>query len=178
MSTTTSRHGAATQTTPVTASDVGLLPLRVVFGLGLAAHGTQKLFGWFGGGGIAGTGQGFQGMGFSPGAPIAAVAGVVEVAGGLALVAGLLTPLACAGIAATMFGATAAVWAGSGAYFKADGGMEYELLLAAAGLALALTGPGRIALDHGRPWLQDKFRYAAFGLGLALGLLALLVRAV
>src|SRR6266852_5264001 len=75
---------------------IGLLILRLVVGLSLAAHGAQKLFGWFGGYGIAGTGQFLEQLGFRPGRVHAAQAGLAEVLGGLFLAAGFLTPAALA----------------------------------------------------------------------------------
>ena len=84
------------------ALDVALLILRLALGLALFAHGTQKLFGWFGGGGIAGTGAGMASMGFRPGKINAVLAGLGEAGGGLLLAFGLLTPLGGAAVAATM----------------------------------------------------------------------------
>src|SRR5260221_13622799 len=81
---------------------VGLLILRLVVGLTLAAHGAQKLFGWFGGYGIAGTGQFLEQLGFRPGRLHAAQAGIVEGGGGLLLAVGLLTPAAGAALGAVV----------------------------------------------------------------------------
>ena len=78
--------------------DLGLLIVRLVIGITLAAHGSQKLLGWFGGGGIAGTGPFFEQLGFRPGRLHAALASIAETGGGLLLAAGLLTPLAAAAI--------------------------------------------------------------------------------
>jgi putative oxidoreductase len=79
--------------------DLALLLIRVGVGFGLAAHGAQKLFGWFGGGGIDGTGAAFDSLGFRPGA---LVAGLAEAFGGLLLAAGAFTPLTGAVVVATM----------------------------------------------------------------------------
>ena len=87
--------------------DTGLLIIRVVLGLTLAAHGAQKLFKWFGGYGIAGTGGFLESMGFRPGRLFATLSGLGEFAGGLGLAVGFLTPLAAAGIIATML---VAIW--------------------------------------------------------------------
>src|SRR6266540_6067060 len=89
--------------------NIGLLVLRLVVGLTLAAHGAQKLFGWFGGYGIAGTGQFLEQLGFRPGRLHAAQAGIVEVVGGLFLAAGLLTPAAAAAVVAVMLVAAVSV---------------------------------------------------------------------
>src|SRR5690348_1821338 len=85
--------------------EVGLLVLRVVVGAFFAAHGAQKLFGWFGGYGLAGTGGFFESMGFRPGRAMAAVAGFSEFAGGLGIALGLLTPLAAAAVIGVMINA-------------------------------------------------------------------------
>jgi len=87
----------------------GLLILRLVVGLTMAAHGAQKLFGWFGGYGLAGTGQFFEQLGFRPGRVQAALAGTAELVGGLFLAAGFLTPAAAAAVAAVMLVAAVSV---------------------------------------------------------------------
>jgi putative oxidoreductase len=88
---------------------VGLLILHLVVGLSLAAHGAQKLFGWFGGYGLAGTGQFLEQLGFRPGRVRAAQAGLAEVVGGLFLAAGFLTPAAAAAVVAVMLVAAVSV---------------------------------------------------------------------
>ena len=125
---------------------IGLLILRLVVGLTLAAHGVQKLFGWFGGYGIAGTGQFFEQLGFRPGRVQAVLAGLAETAGGLFLAAGLLTPAAAAAVVAVMLVAAVSVH-GKAGFFAQGGGYEYPLVLAGAGLALAFTGPGALSVD-------------------------------
>jgi putative oxidoreductase len=124
----------------------GLLILRIVVGLLLAAHGSQKLFGWFGGYGIAGTGGWLESIGFRPGKAMAVVTGLAETAGGLALVVGLLTPLAAAVVVGTM---TVAAWshAASGLW-ATNGGYELPLVYAVVGAALAFTGAGDYSLDN------------------------------
>lgn len=156
--------------------DAGLLLLRLVLGLTMAAHGTQKLFGWFGGGGISGTGQFFTVGGYPAGDAMAVLAGLTETLGGLGLAAGLLTPLAGAAVLGTLVNAIAVH--GTGAFF-APAGIEYELLLAAGAAALALTGPGRWAADRFLPVLRDgrtTHGVLAVTLGVVLGGLLLLVR--
>ncbi|MEU3948380.1 DoxX family protein [Streptomyces sp. NPDC029526] len=131
--------------------DAGLLVLRLALGLTMAAHGAQKLFGWFGGGGLEGTGQFFTMSGYPAGETMAMVAGLTETLGGLALAVGLLTPLAGAAVLGTMINAMAVKWGGG---FFAPDGVEYELLLAAGAAALTLTGPGRYAADRFLPGLR------------------------
>ena len=88
---------------------LGLLILRLVVGLSLAAHGTQKLFGWFGGYGLKGTGQFLEQLGFRPGRLQALQAGLAETLGGLFLAAGFLTPAAAAAVVAVMLVAAVSV---------------------------------------------------------------------
>jgi putative oxidoreductase len=143
----------------------GLLLLRLAVGLTMAAHGCQKLFGWFDGAGLDGTGMWFESVGYPSGRTFALVAGVTETFGGLALALGLLTPLAAAAILGTMLNAVAVTW---GEGFLA--GYEYELILAVAAAALALTGPGRYAVDRLVPPLRAP-RPAVGAAALALALL-------
>lgn len=126
--------------------DLGLMALRSAVGGVLIAHGTQKLFGWFGGGGLEGTTQAMDHMGFHPARESAIAAGVGEAGGGALLVAGLATPAAGAVVAGTMAGAVA-VHAPAG-FFAMSGGYEYPAFLGATGLAIGLAGPGRYSLDH------------------------------
>jgi putative oxidoreductase len=123
----------------------GLLILRIVAGLILAAHGSQKLFGWFGGYGIAGTGGWLESIGFKPGKPLAVLTGLAELAGGIALAIGLLTPLAAAVVIGTM---TVAAWthAASGLW-ATNGGYELPLLYGVIAAALAFTGAGDFSVD-------------------------------
>ncbi|MEV7360074.1 MULTISPECIES: DoxX family membrane protein [unclassified Kitasatospora] len=137
--------------------DLGLLALRGAVGGVLIAHGTQKLFGWFGGGGLEGTAQAMEHMGFHPGRQSAIAAGAGEAGGGVLLVAGLATGAAGAVVAGTMAGAVAVH--APGGFFATSGGYEYPAFLGAAGLALGLAGPGRYSLDHltchvlDQPWM-------------------------
>src|SRR5882672_9868046 len=112
---------------------IGLLILRLVVGLALAAHGAQKLFGWFGGYGIAGTGQFLEQLGFRPGRLQAAQAGIAETVGGLFLAAGFLTPAAAAALVAVMVVAAVSVHIKKG-FFAQSGGYEYTLVLGGAAL--------------------------------------------
>ncbi|MFJ3641964.1 DoxX family membrane protein [Streptomyces sp. NPDC090108] len=126
--------------------DVGLLLLRLGTGGALAAHGAQKLFGWFGGYGLTGTGQFMESVGYSPGRGSAAAAGLAEMGGGTLLALGLATPAAGAAAAGAMAGA-AAVHLPNG-FFAQSGGFEHPAALGLAAACLAVTGPGRLSLDH------------------------------
>src|SRR5918995_4518678 len=125
---------------------IGLLIARIVFGLVMAAHGSQKLFGWFGGYGIAGTGGFFESLGFKPGRLFAAAAGFTEVTGGALLALGLLGPLGPAMIIAVMVVAIATVHWQHG-LFAQNNGMEVPLINAVAAAAIALIGNGAYSLD-------------------------------
>lgn len=125
---------------------VGLLMARLVFGLVFAAHGTQKLFGWFGGYGLAGTGGYFEQLGFRPGRLFAALAGLSEATAGLLIAGGFLTPLAATLAVAVMLVATATVHWGKGLWAHA-GGFELPLLYSMFSVALAMIGPGAFSLD-------------------------------
>ena len=83
--------------------EAGFLLVRVVLGAIMAAHGAQKLFGWFGGPGLAGTGGWLGSMGFKPARLLAVVVGLAEFGGGALLALGLLTPLGAAAVAGVMF---------------------------------------------------------------------------
>jgi len=131
--------------------NTGLLILRVVLGLLLAGHGAQKLFGWAGGPGMAGTARMFESLGFRPGRAAAWAGGLAEFAGGLALALGWFTPFAAAVIVGMMGNAVTAVhW--SNGIWNTDGGYEFPLTNGAAALAVAFIGPGRFSLDHAFGW--------------------------
>ncbi|MBZ3903344.1 MULTISPECIES: DoxX family membrane protein [Streptomyces] len=134
--------------------DLGLLLLRLGTGGVLAAHGTQKLFGWFGGHGIEGTGQFMESVGYAPGKASATAAGLAELGGGTLLALGLATPAAGAAAAGAMGGATA-IHAPNG-FFNAEGGYEYAATLGLAAAGLAVTGPGRLSLDHAFRHVVDR----------------------
>jgi putative oxidoreductase len=126
--------------------DVGLLIARVVLGSLMAAHGSQKLFGWFGGYGLAGTGSFFETLGFRPGRLFAAAAAVTETASGVLVALGLLGPIGPALMLSVMIvAAVSAHW--QNGLFAMSNGIEVPLLYAAGATALALTGPGVWSLD-------------------------------
>ena len=128
--------------------ELGLLVLRLVVGLLFMGHGAQKLFGWFGGHGLAGTAGFFeQGLGLRPGKLHATGAGAAEFFGGLLLALGLLTPLAAVALIGTMTVAIAAVHWSKGVW-STEGGYEYNAVLMAIAFALAAVGPGKWSLDH------------------------------
>ncbi|MFF6999779.1 DoxX family protein [Streptomyces sp. NPDC008313] len=127
-------------------SDVGLLLLRLGTGGVLAAHGAQKLFGWFGGGGVAGTGQFMESVGYAPGKASATAAGLAEAGGGALLALGLATPAAGAAAAGAMAGASA-VHVPNG-FFAQSGGYEHAASLGLTAAGIAVAGPGRLSLDH------------------------------
>jgi putative oxidoreductase len=144
----------------------GLLLLRVFVGAAFVGHGTQKLFGWFGGYGPQGTGGFFASQGYRYGVPMAILAGLAEAGGGTLLALGLLTPLACAAIAIVMLNAIFAVTLKRGFLL----GSELELAYLVTVIALAATGPGRFSLDRAVGW-DDNISGLWWGIG-ALALAA------
>ncbi len=132
----------------------GLLALRIVLGLIMAAHGAQKLFGRFGGGGPRGTAGMFGQLRFQAPLLMALVAGLAEFGGGLLLAAGLVTPLAALAIAGVMINAIVTVHWRNGVW-STQGGYEYNLLILTAVAALAATGPGRFSFDALIGWADD-----------------------
>ncbi|GAA0310018.1 DoxX family protein [Psychrobacter aestuarii] len=122
------------------------LVLRVPVGLILAAHGAQKLFGWFGGNGLAGTAGWLASIGIEPGYLMAILAGGAEFFGGLALVLGLLTRPAALVSAFTMLVAIFSVHISNG-LFMSNNGYEYALTLMVATLALMIQGGGHLSVD-------------------------------
>lgn len=162
-------------TTSTTPTDAGLLVLRLGVGATMAAHGTQKLFAWFDGGGLSGTEKFFAASGYPSAKAFAVVAGLSETLGGIGLILGLFTPLAAAAILGTMLNAIAVKWGG----FFAPKGVEYEMILAVAATSLALSGAGGFALDRFVPGLRDyKLAYglAAIALAVIVAGITLLIR--
>ena len=122
------------------------LALRIPVGIIFAAHGAQKLFGWFGGYGLDGTGQWMASIGLAPGVLMALLAGSAEFFGGLALIFGLLVRPASVVLAFTMVVAILSVHIGNG-LFMSNNGYEFGLALLAASAALAIGGGGRASVD-------------------------------
>lgn len=154
----------------------GLLFLRVVVGLTMASHGTQKLFGWFGGHGPRGTAGFFGSLGFRAPLAMAVLAGIAETSG-VAFAAGFLTPLAALGIAVVMLNAIWTVHWKNG-FFNGNGGVEFPLVLLTTAVAVAAIGPGRYSLDRAFHW-DDNISGAWWGAGvLGAALLISLVTVV
>jgi putative oxidoreductase len=151
---------------------LGRLILRLIVGGYFFGHGTQKLFGWFGGYGPDGTGQFFESIGLRPGKRHALAAGAAEAGGGALLVAGAATPIAASVLTATMLTAINRVHLKNGPWVT-NGGYEYNAVLIAAVLALAELGPGALSLDHAlgqeRSGLGWALAAAAIGAGGAVG---------
>jgi putative oxidoreductase len=131
--------------------EIGLLILRAVVGLLLAAHGAQKLFGVLGGFGVGGTAGYLESLGLRPGRPLAIAAGGTELIGGLLLAVGFLTPLAAALIGATMLVAALTDHRGKGLWIF-NGGAEYVLTVASVAIGLAFSGAGRWSVDAAIGW--------------------------
>jgi len=153
---------------------IGILILRLVVGLTLAAHGAQKLFGWFGGYGLTGTGGFLEQLGFVPGRRAALAAGLAETGAGLLLALGLATPVAAAVALSVMVVAGVSAHAPKG-FFAHNGGYEYTLILGIAALSVAFTGPGALSLDAvlgvrdaGAGWGLGALVVALAGAGLRL----------
>ena len=127
-------------------ASLGILILRLVLGSLMVGHGAQKLFGWFGGGGLAGAEAMVRSLGLRPAWFWAIVAGVAEFGGGLLFALGLLNPIGSLGITASMLMAITKVhWP---KVWVSQGGFEYPLVNVAATTAVALTGPGKYSLDR------------------------------
>lgn len=128
-------------------NNLSALVLRTTTGITLAAHGAQKLFAWFGGYGLEGTGQWMASVGIEPGYLMAGMAGSAEFFGGLALAIGLLTRPAAVVCAFTMLVALFVVHFSNG-FFLSGNGFEYALVLSAACISIALQGPGQWSVDR------------------------------
>jgi putative oxidoreductase len=131
----------------------GFLLVRLLLGGALAAHGAQKLFGWFGGYGLGGTGGFMESLGFRPGKLFALAAGLCEAGGGVLVVLGFLGPIGSGLILVAMLVAIGSVHWKNG-FFATSNGVEMPLAWATCAVAIAYTGPGRYSLD------------AAFGIAL------------
>jgi putative oxidoreductase len=141
---------------------------RVTIGALFVGHGTQKLFGWFGGSGLQGTGQYFEKIGILPGRRNALNAGVAEAGGGLLLALGAATPLAAAALSSVMITAIKTVHWEKGVW-STGGGYEYNLVLLAAVFGLTENGPGPSSVDGvlGRSRWGTGWALAALAAGAA-----------
>ena len=142
--------------------------LRLCVGGFFVGHGTQKLFGWFGGPGLEATGEGFEQLGLRPGRVNAAAAGVCEAGGGVLILTGLATPLATAALTGTMLTAIDRVHSSKGPW-SSNGGYEYNVVLIAALLTLVEAGPGSLSLGEalGIERSGKRWALAAFAGGMA-----------
>jgi putative oxidoreductase len=147
----------------------GLLLLRVAIGGTMAAHGAQKLFGWFGGPGLAGVRGWLGSMGFRMAALMALLVTVAETSGVL-FALGVLTPFVAAVIATGLVVAIGSVHWKNG-FFNGNGGIEFPLALATVAVAVAATGPGRFSVDRAIGW-DDRISGLWWGVG-ALGVAVL-----
>lgn len=125
--------------------NLGLLIIRLVIGLLFVGHGAQKLFGWFGGYGLKGTGGWLESIGIKPGVLAALLAGLAELIGGALFAAGVFTPFGAALIVITMLVAIISVHGKNGLWATSNG-IEYNLVLIAAAVGVALIGPGAYIL--------------------------------
>ena len=141
----------------------GLLLLRVVVGLTMAAHGSQKLFGWFEGPRLAGVKAMLGNFGFRLPALMALALGLTESGGGTLFALGFLTPLAALGIVVVMLNAVALVHFKNG-FWAGKGGYEFNLVLLSVAVAVAATGPGRFSIDRALGW-DDNLSGLWWGLG-------------
>jgi putative oxidoreductase len=135
------------KTLTATQAGYGLTLLRIIAGITFAAHGAQKLFGWFGGYGLAGVAQWMESIGLAPGYLMALLAGSAEFFGGLALIIGLLARPAAAVLALTMLVAIVTVHLANG-FFMSNNGYEFALALLAISLTVMIEGAGKLSLDR------------------------------
>jgi len=146
--------------------DLVLFLVRLIVGLGFAAHGAQKVFGLFGGYGLAGTGGYFESQGWKPGKTFAAAAGIAELVGGLLVAVGLLGPIGPMLIIATMIVAISVHWPAG--FFGQNGGYELPLLYTLFGLAFAFVGFGAYSVDA--LGLTPLYTPLVDGIAVALGI--------
>ena len=152
----------------------GLFIIRAVLGALLFAHGCQKLFGWWGGHGLEGTGGFFHQLGHRPGRQMAALAGASEAGGGALLFLGLLTPLGAAAVIGTMIVAAVSVHKDNGLW-ASNGGYELPMFYAVVSAGLAFTGPGSFSVDNGlglnlSGWAWGVLALVLAGIGAAIQL--------
>ena len=158
-----------------TSTNEGLLVIRLVFGTLLAAHGSQKLFGWFGGPGISETAAFFEGLRFRPGRLFVVLVGFTECATGGLFMLGLLQPAAAGAVISVMTVAIMTVHWNNG-LLSATNGVELPLLYTATAVSLALTGPGHFSIDAllgMSGWFTPELTSIIFALGFMGGFAAL-----
>jgi putative oxidoreductase len=149
--------------------NTALLILRLVLGLAMAAHGSQKLFGWFGGPGLTGFGSFLESIGFRPGIRFALVAGFIELSSGLLVALGLAGPIGPALMVSVMIVAAITVHLGHG-FFVSTNGIELPVLYLTGAIALAFTGAGQYSLDYVFG-LNSLFSQIAIVAALSIGVL-------
>jgi putative oxidoreductase len=157
---------------------IGLLLARLIVGIAMAAHGSQKAFGWFGGHGLKGTGGFFESMGYRPGVLFAAFAAYGEIAGGLLTAFGLFGPTGPALIVLVMIVAAGSLHLRNG-FFASKNGVELNAFYIAASLALAFGGAGDFSLDHSfglDKYFSGPVDATVIGAGIVLGLVSLALR--
>ena len=167
-----------TYTGDIQAMSIGLLLARAVIGLLMAAHGAQKLLGWFGGYGLKATGDFFTGLGFAQGRAVAALAAITEMTSGLLIAFGFLGPVGPALMLSVMIVAAITVHWPHG-LFAMSNGIELPLLYASAGVGLATTGFGRYSLDYLlgiAELMPTSFTWIALGLAVLGGVANLALR--
>jgi putative oxidoreductase len=135
--------------------DLALLLIRLVSGVVFIGHGSQKLFGAFGGPGLAGMAESLAKSGLQPAPLFALIGGIAEFGGGVLMLVGLLTPVAALAIIGMMIAAMVLV-SGKNGFFIQSEGYEYNVVLIVLAVAVGLAGPGRLSLDHqfGFPWAR------------------------
>jgi len=159
-------------------NDLGILLVRVIIGLGLAVHGSQKLFGWFGGHGLKGTGGFMEALGFRPGVVFSAMAGLGEFGGGLLIFFGFLGPVGSALAIATMLVAILTVHIRNG-FLAANNGYELPLIYIAGALAAAFTSSSALTLDSLLGislWHSAAATWIFVAIGIAGGLATVLLK--
>lgn len=127
--------------------DIALLIIRIVLGVTIIGHGTQKLFGWFGGNGLVKTANFFESLSIKPGIPMVYLATLSEMIGGLFFALGFLTTLAAVLIIGTMVVAIITL-TGKNGYWITDNGAEYNILIITVCVAVIISGPGIYAFDY------------------------------
>jgi putative oxidoreductase len=155
--------------------DLALLILQLAVGLTFAAHGAQKLLGWWGGPGLAGWEGAMQHMGFRPARLFALTSAGIEFGGGLLLAVGLFTPVVALALVAQAVVIIGQVHWEHG-FFNSQSGIEFPLLLGVGAAAIGLAGPSGVSLDALLGFAPDaSIRLAAVAAGIIAGLVALTI---